>query len=109
MMAEQGQRVLRDYALPQASGITTNIASPAIEANNFELSPALVMFVEQDQFGKHSLDNPNVHLRKFLAKCDTIKLNGVPTDAIRLRLFPFSPKDRASDWLQNEEPNSFTT
>ena len=55
------------------------------------------------------MDNPNAHLRKFLAKCDTIKLNGVSDDAIRLRLFPFSLRDRASDWLQNEEPNSFTT
>ena len=50
-----------------------------------------------------------MHLPKFLAECDTIKLNGVSTDAIRLRLLPFSLKDRASDWLQNEEPNSFTT
>jgi len=33
----------------------------------------------------------------------------VSTNAIRLRLFPFSLKDRASDWLENEEPNSFTT
>jgi len=65
--------------------------------------------VEREQCGGHPSENPNVHLRKFLAKCDTIKINGVPTDAIRLRLFPFSLRDRASDWLQNEEPNSFTT
>ena len=50
-----------------------------------------------------------MHLCKFLTKCDTIKLNGVTTDAIRLRLFPFSLRDRASDWLLNEEPNLFTT
>jgi len=31
------------------------------------------------------------------------------TEAIRLQLFPFSLRDRASDWMQNEEPNSFTT
>jgi len=50
-----------------------------------------------------------VHLYKFLVKYDTIKLNGLSTDAIRLQLFPFSLKDRTNDWLQNEEPNSFTT
>ena len=53
VMAEQCQRVLRDYALPQASSITSSIVSPAIKANNFELSPALVMFFERDQFGGH--------------------------------------------------------
>jgi len=65
--------------------------------------------VEQDQLGGHPLDNPNVHICKFLTKSDTIKLNRVTTDVIRLRLFPFSLRDRASDWLQNEEPNSFIT
>jgi len=103
-MAE-AQRVLRDYVLPQASGITSSIVSPAVEANNFELSPALISFV----FAGQPSENPNAHLRKFLAKCDTIKINVASSDAIRLRLFPFSLRDRASDWLQNEEPNSFTT
>jgi len=107
-MAED-QRVLRDYALPQASRTTSSIVSPAVKANNFKLSPALISFVEQEQFAGHPSKNPNAHLRKFLAKCDTMKINGASSNAIRLRLFPFSLKDRASDWLQNEELNSFTT
>ena len=89
--------MLRDYALPQASGITSSIISPTIEANNFELSPALITFVQRDQFGGHPSENPSVYLRRFLAKCDSIKLNEVSTDAIHLRLFPFSLRDRASD------------
>jgi len=107
-MAEDN-RVLRDYALPQASGITSSIVSPAVEANNFEFSPALVSFMEREQFAGHPSENPNAHLRKFLANCNTIKINEASSDAIRLWLFPFSLRDRASDWLQNEEPNSFTT
>ena len=81
-MVGQGQRVLRDYTLPQASGITSSIANPTVEANNFELRPAPITFVERDQFGGHPMDNPNVHIRKFLAKYDTIKINGVSTEAI---------------------------
>ena len=45
----------------------------------------------------------------FLTKCDTIKLNGVSTDAIWLRLLPFSVRDIARNWLQNEEWNAFAT
>ena len=108
-MAAQDNRVLRDYAMPQSSGITSSIVNPAVEVNNFELRPALISLVERDQFGGHPSENPNMHLRNFLAKCDTIKLNGVSTDAIRLRLFPFSLRDRTRDWLQNEEPNTFAT
>jgi len=95
-MAEDN-RVLRDYTLPQASGITSSFVSPTVEANNFELSPALMSFVAREQFAGHPSENPNAHLRKFLAKCDTIKINGASSDAIRLRLFPFSLRDRASD------------
>jgi len=95
----EDNRVLRDYALPQASGVTSSIVSPTVKVNNFELSPALLSFVEQEQFTGHPAENPNAHLRKFLAKCDTIQINGASSDAIRLRLFPFSLRDRASDWL----------
>ena len=101
--------MLQDYVLPQATGLTSSIVNPAVEANNFELQPALVSFVEKNQFSGHPMENPHIHLRNFLAKCDTIKLNGVSADAIRLGLFPFLLTDRARDWLLNEEPNSFTT
>jgi len=45
-MTGQEQRVLRDYALLQASGITSSIVNPIVETNNFELSPALITLVE---------------------------------------------------------------
>jgi len=46
-MAQEDNTVLRDYTLPQASGTTLSIIRVTIEANNFELSPALITFVEQ--------------------------------------------------------------
>ena len=55
------------------------------------------------------MENPHIQLHNFLVKCDTIKLNGVSANAIRSRLFPFSFKDKASDWLKNKESNLFTS
>jgi len=81
-MAGHDQRMLRDYALPQASGITSSIVNPTVEANNFELSPVLITFMERDKFGGHPADNPNAHLDKFIAKCDTIKINRLSTEVI---------------------------
>ena len=40
--------------------------------------------------------------------CDTVKYNGVSDDAIRLRLFMFSLKDKAKHWLTTEPPDSIT-
>ena len=47
-MAGENPRVLRDYVIPHATGLTSSIVNPAVEANNFELRPALVSFVEKD-------------------------------------------------------------
>ena len=103
-MVERDPRVLRDYILSQATGLTSPIVIPAIEANNFELRHTLISFVEQNQFSGRPTENPHFHLRNFLAECDIIKLNAASADAIRLRLFPFSLKDRASDSTPTPTP-----
>ncbi|KAF7800664.1 uncharacterized protein G2W53_044874 [Senna tora] len=41
--------------------------------------------------------------------CDTFKHNGVSDDAIRLRLFPFSLRDKAKVWLQSLLERSIST
>ncbi|XP_021760191.1 uncharacterized protein LOC110725020 [Chenopodium quinoa] len=38
-----------------------------------------------------------------------MKMNGVTDDAIKLRLFPFSIRDRAKEWLRDEGTGSFDT
>ena len=43
--------------------------------------------VQQGQFGGNPTEDSNAHLTNFLKICDTIKMNGVSEDAIRLRLF----------------------
>ena len=91
------------------SGITSSIIRLVIKEKNLKMQPTLVTFVEIDQFGGHPLENLNVHLHSFLKKHDTIKLNGVPNGATRLRVFPFSLKDRAREQLQNKVPNLFST
>ena len=37
----------------------------------------------------------NVHLATFLEITNTVKMNGVTEDVIKMRLFPFSLKDKA--------------
>ena len=51
-MADQEQKALRDYAMPSVNGATSSIRRPAIQANNFEIKPAIIQMIQQTiQFG----------------------------------------------------------
>ncbi|KAK9672916.1 hypothetical protein RND81_12G134600 [Saponaria officinalis] len=92
--------------------LNSSIKRPAIEANNFELKTSFIQFIQQDQFNQFSgspAENPNEHLNIFLENCDTVKLNGVSEDAIRLRLFPHSLRGRAKEWLRSCDTDAFNT
>ena len=74
---------------------------PPIEANNFELKPTLITMVQQNQFTVNPSEDPIEHLGRFLRMANTIKLNGVNPDVIKLQLFPFSLRDITTSWFES--------
>ena len=113
-MANEGNqnadtRVLLDTSMPGLGGARQSITRPTIEANNFEIKPALLQMIQSTvQFYGMLNEDPNDHIANFLEICDTLKYNGVTNDALRLRLFPFTLKDKAKAWLKSQPPGSFT-
>ena len=99
---------LKDYVRPIVNDNYSSVRCQTINANNFEPKPVLINMVEQAQF-RSPLDDPNMHLAMFLEIYDTVKMNGVTEDTIRLRLFPFSLRDKAKGWLQSLQPGSITS
>ena len=77
------------------------IKPPAVDANDYELEPALITMVQQNQFAGNPTENPNEHLGRFLRIADSIKLNGVKPEVIQLQLFPFSLRDMAITWFDS--------
>ncbi|XP_075477888.1 uncharacterized protein LOC142518914 [Primulina tabacum] len=99
-----------DYAQPSLDGARPSIVRPVIRANQFEIKPAIIQMIQNTvQFGGSALDDPNSHIADFLEICDTFKFNGVSDDAVRLRLFPFSLRDKAKSWLNCLHVGSITT
>ena len=90
-------------------GIPPVIQGPAIQANNFELEPITLQLLQNIQFMGLPQEDPNTHISNFLEVCDMVKYNGVSDDAIRLRLFPLSLKDKAKHWLNYKPLDSITT
>ena len=72
----------------------------AIEANNFELKPALITMVQQNRFTGHHTEDLNEHIGRFLRMANIVKLNGVRPEVIKLHLFSFSLRDIAATWYE---------
>ena len=72
------------------------VRQPLIEANNFELKPALITMVQQHQFTGHPSEDPNEYFGRFMRIANNVKLNGVRPYVIKLQLFPFSLRDVAA-------------
>ena len=85
------------------------IKPPAIDANDYELEPALITMVQQNQFAGNSTENPNEHLGRFLRIANSIKLSGVKPEVIQLQLFPFSLRDVAITWFNSLPLESVNT
>ena len=44
-MVDQEQKALRDYAMPSVNGAISSMR-PAIQANNFEIKPAIIQMIQ---------------------------------------------------------------
>ena len=72
-----------------------------MDANNFELKPALITMVQQHQFTGQPTEDPNEHVGRFLMMENTVKLNGVRPEVIKLHLFPISSRDIVATWYES--------
>jgi hypothetical protein len=66
---------------------------------NFNFKPDIIQFLPT--FHGLDLENPYLHLREFEEVCNTYNDLNCSMNTIRLKLFPFSLKDKAKSWLQN--------
>ena len=57
--------------------------------------------VQHNQFTGHPTEDPNEHLGRFLRMANTVKLNHVRLEVIKLHLFSFSLRDIAATWYES--------
>ena len=95
------QDTMEDFLGPIIEAEYSTVRQPAVEANNFELKPALITMAQHNQFTSHPTEDHNEHLGRFLRMENTVKLNGVRPEVIKLHLFPFSLRDIAATWYES--------
>jgi Retrotransposon gag protein len=94
-------RPLKDFAAPKAIGIQLGYTVPNVTANNFELKSALLNMLSQHIFNGLAHEDPNQHLIMFEELCNTVKINGVEPEIIKVRAFSFSLGDKTRNWLRS--------
>ena len=90
-------------------GVGDAIVVPAILAHQFEIKIGLLNLVQSISFHGFENDDPHGHIRRFTKITETIRVNQVPHDVIKMILFPFSLEGAARTWLEKEPPNSIHT
>ncbi|CAN6684919.1 unnamed protein product [Malus baccata var. baccata] len=99
---------LRNSLAARINAVPRCIIYPDVEdGTTFEIKPHILNILPSF----HGLPNsdPNMHLADFIEACDNTIIRGFSSEAIKLRLFPFSLKDKAKAWLHSLSANSITT
>nr|GEW95736.1 reverse transcriptase domain-containing protein [Tanacetum cinerariifolium] len=103
-------RTMEELCQPTLNGQGGPIASIAIQATNFGLKNDMIQQVQNScQFHGLLGDDANKHLDRFLHVTQSIKVNGVTDDALRLYLFPHSLTHHAIAWFDRLPRNSINT
>ena len=97
----QRPNIMEEFWWPIIQEEYSTVRQPPIEANNFELKPTLITMAQQHQFISHPSEDPNENIGRFMRMANTVKLNGVRLDVIKLQLFPFSLRDVAATWFDS--------
>nr|GEX41177.1 hypothetical protein [Tanacetum cinerariifolium] len=101
---------MEELCQPTLNGQGGPIAPITIQATNFGLKNDMIQQVQNScQFHRLLGDDANKHLDKFLHVTQSIKVNGVTDDALRLYLFPHSLTHHATAWFDRLPRNSINT
>ncbi|GJY81652.1 MAK10-like protein, partial [Tanacetum coccineum] len=102
-------RTLGDYSKPSHEGYRNTIELPV--GNNVVPLRSDTIWLVQNGCSFHGLrsEDPNQHLKDFLKLVDSLDLDGENRERTRLRLFQFSLRDQARNWLERLPAGSITT
>lgn len=98
---------LRDHYVPNEYNAPTCIQLPPFRAHHYEIKPQTIQMLPN----YHGLpsEEPYKHLDEFLEMCSTVKYMDMPEEVLRLKLFPFTLKDKEKYWFNNLRPFLITS
>ena len=90
---------LCDFANTNNNDFISTPIAPLTDAESCEINAALLNLVMKDQFSGLPSEDAATHLNSFVDLCDMQKKKDVDNAIFKLKLFPFSLRDRAKTWF----------
>ncbi|KAK4269663.1 hypothetical protein QN277_022791 [Acacia crassicarpa] len=103
-------KAIMEFRIPDLNKLTSAITPPTINAGHFEIKSVMIQMLNAaGQFGGLPSEDSHLHLKTILEVCDSFVIPGIPPNAVWIKLFPFSLRDKVRTWLNNLPANSITT
>ena len=97
---------LCDFTNTNNNDFLSTPISPITDAESCEINTALLNLVMKDQFAGLLSEDAATHLNNFVDLCDKKKKKDTDNNIVKLKLFPFSLRDRAKVWFSSLPHNS---
>ena len=99
-MAQENTK-LCDFSNTNNNDFIITPIAPTTSAESCEINAALLNLVMKDQFSGLPSEDAASHLSNFVDLCDMQKKKDVDNNIVKLKLFPFSLRDRAKTWFSS--------
>ncbi|CAL8988235.1 unnamed protein product, partial [Prunus brigantina] len=86
-----------EFSIPKVTDQPSCIVYPQLTVDRFELKSGMIHLLPT--YYGNTTEDPYMHIKQFFEICATIKIQGLDDEQIKMRLFPFSLKDKAKSWL----------
>ncbi|CAN6477157.1 unnamed protein product [Victoria cruziana] len=100
---EEPPRLLREFFILMEYDRGAGGMIPQIGAAHYEIKASTINMLPS--FHGLESEDPYHHIDEFLDICATVKISHIEDDALKLRLFPLSLKDKAKHWLKSLPPS----
>lgn len=107
MAQDEAPRTLMDRMFPDRVSRPSCITLPPHTGNHFEIHPSHISILPK--FGNFENNDPYTFVTKFEQVCETMKLQQLSDDGVRLRLIPFALTDYAERWFLSLPSDSIKT
>ena len=102
----QDNTKLCDFSNTNNNDFLSTPIAPITNAESCKINAALLNLVMKDQFSGLPSEDAATHIIKFVDLCDMQKKKDLDNDIVKLKLFPFSLRDRAKTWFSSLPKNS---